>query len=176
MTERPEGLDDLLDFVANRIDPVQAARDLRKVLSHEEWQMLSYGSDLIECLLDRIDRYEKNLPSWSNGTPEDVDAWLRDLIPDDQRLTFYRWIGTAAVREAVSDAKEQIGNDPVPAEHRYYSPDNVEELLDLMAPDDGDIGYPSVLPIGRPFCDVSHHTHTHGGSRLPTCHLDSEEK
>src|SRR5437868_1691020 len=53
--------------------------------------------DDTEAKAARVDRYEKNLPSWLHGTPEDVDAWIRDLIPDDKRLAFYQWIGALAV-------------------------------------------------------------------------------
>lgn len=166
----------LLDQLVKRIGSLEA--DLNRMEEETVGELneknIGLARDKAE-LEGRLGRYEKNLPSWRHGTPEDVDAWIRDLIPDDKRLAFYRWIGTSAVREAVADAKDQLGNDPVPIEHRYYTPDNVDEILDLMAPDEGDIGYPSVLPIGRPFCDVPHHTHTHGGGRLPTCRLDSEE-
>lgn len=56
-----------------------------------------------------------------------------------------------------------------------HSPDDVDELINEIDPDDGPIAYPSSLPKGKPFCDVAHHTHPHGGGRLPTCRLDAEE-
>lgn len=177
MTERPEGLDDLLDFVAKRMDPLQALQELHANLKDEDFAELMFRSAVVHQLMMKIDHYEKHLPSWAHGTPQDVDRWLHSIgaIPEDKLLAFYQWIGKHAVREAVGDLRRHIGEDPVPVQHRSYSPDGVHELINEIDPDDGPIAYPSELPKGHPFCDVAHHTHTGGGGRLPTCRLDSEE-
>ncbi len=111
----------------------------------------------------------EELPSHFSGTPEDWDAYLCEVMADDVRLRFYQWIGAQAVAEAVSDVKENLRNDPVPAEYQHYDAQTVEELLDVADP----VTYPSKLPLGKPFCGDAHHTHTGGGSRMPTCRLDS---
>src|SRR5438477_12060117 len=108
--------------------------------------------DDTEAKAARVDRYEKNLPSWLHGTPEDVDAWIRDLIPDDKRLAFYQWIGALAVKEAVGVLQDNLMNDPREGHGQHYHRDDVEEMLDLLGPEDN--VFPAQLPIGRPFCDV----------------------
>lgn len=126
-------------------------------------------------LQNRLTHFEEKMPSGQDGAPEDYDAWLRELIPDDRRLAFYQWVGALAVREALAEVRLGLHNDPVPPENRSYSQDSVEELLEVSDPDQGADPFPVHLPLGHPFCDVQHHVHTHGGSRLPTCRLDSPE-
>lgn len=43
----------------------------------------------------------------------------------------------AGMREAFDNVREQLKNDPVPVEHRYYSPDDVYEMLDAAEPERG---------------------------------------
>ncbi len=171
MTERPEGLDRLLDHASSRMDPVEAFRKIREVTEPNDARFLTFRFDVVSELLDRVDQYQKGLQPLGDA-PEDVDAWLRTLIPDDKRLAFYQWIGRIAVSEAIEDVREDVDKDPTPVEHRYYSRQGVHEFLD--GPEEGG-PYPAGLPVGRPFCDVPHHTHTDGGGRIPTCRLDSEE-
>lgn len=131
---------------------------------------------VLKALLGRLTRFEKNMPSWAHGTPEDYDAWLRDLTPDDRRLGFYQWIGAMAVSEAVEMLRRQIGEDPIPVQHQHYDADMVNDFLDAVDPRQPLTDpFPAQLPVGRVFCDVSHHSHPHGGGRLPTCRLDSGE-
>lgn len=117
-------------------------------------------------------RYEGDMPSWTDAVPEDYDAWLRDLVPDRLRLPFYQWIGALAVEEAVEKARENLYEDPAPAEYRSYGQDTVSDFFDEMKPKNSG-PYPSALPVGRPFCDVAWHVHLDGADRLPTCRLDS---
>lgn len=117
--------------------------------------------------------HEDTKPSRFTAAPEDIDAWLHEGFAEDRLLVFYQWVGQHAVREALDDIKRHLGDDPVPVEHRSYDPQAVEGLLDVVNPDAGPIALPSVLPKGKPFCDVDRHAHTHGGSRLPSCRLDS---
>lgn len=175
MTERPEGLDDLLDHLVEMMDTVSAARQLREALSEKDWNSLVFKGSTLSALLDRVDRYEKNLPSWRNAAPEDVDAWLRDLIPDDKRLAFYQWIGGMAVTEALLMLEDNLREDPRDPQGQHYHRDDVYEMLDIVDPRKTGDSFPEELPLGRPFCNVPHHTHTHGGGRLPTCRLDSKE-
>lgn len=176
MSERPPGLDDLLDHLVARMDdPIEVAQEWVRALDENDTPATTMSlSSLLSRLLDRIDRYEKNKPSWLHGTPEDVDAWIRDLIPDDKRLAFYQWIGAMAVTEALAAVYENLRNDPREAHGQHYHRDDVEDMLDMVKPEEGG-PFPSVLPIGRVFCDIDFHTHTHGGGRLPTCRLDSPE-
>lgn len=162
-------------FSPQHIDTDEMVLSLHGVTEYLDFTKLIFRGHTVHRLIERIKRYEKNLPSWLHSTPEDVDAWLRDLIPDDKRLAFYQWIGKIAVREAVDVAVDNVGQDPTPPEHRYYSQDVVYEFFELIDPDKDGGPFPSALPVGRPFCDVPHHTHTDGGGRLPTCRLDSEE-
>ena len=112
-------------------------------------------------------------PSYFFADPEALDAWLREEFPDDVRLKFYQWIGAQAVTEAVAVVQDDLRNDPREAHAQHYHRDEVEELFELLNPKEN--LFPSVLPLGRPFCDVNHHTHTNGDGRLPTCRLDSPE-
>lgn len=128
----------------------------------------------LQSLKDQLARFTDTMPSWAHGQPMDYDAWLRDLIPDDNRLKFYQWIGELALREVLDELLRTLGDDPVPVEHRSYSPQDVEEMISAYHPSSGETA-PSRLPMGHPFCDVAWHTHTHGGERLPSCHLDSPE-
>ncbi len=123
----------------------------------------------------RVAQLESNVPSGQDGSPEDYDAWLRDLITDDRRLAFYQWVGAHAVKEALAEVRLGLHNDPVPPENRSYSQDSVEEFLEASDPDQGADPFPVQLPLGRPFCDNPQHVHTHGGDRLPSCRLDSPE-
>lgn len=145
MTERPESLDRLLGHVAGQIDPVDAFREIRKVVAPADARFLTFRFDVVSALVDRIDRYEGTPKPWSSG-PEGVDAWLRGLMPDEQLLEFYQWIGRIAVSEAIEDMRESVDNDPVPVEHRYYSQLGVHEFLDV--PEEGG-PYPAALPVGR---------------------------
>lgn len=130
----------------------------------------------LEQLKAQLARFTDTMPSWAHGQPMDYDAWLRDLVPDDNRLRFYQWIGRIAVREVLDALRDMLKDDPVPIEYRSYPPDLVHEFLDNVDPSakDGD-PVPSKLPLGRPFCDVDWHVHLDGGNRLPSCRLDSPE-
>jgi hypothetical protein len=174
-TPRPPGLDDLLDHVVDQMDPVEQIRRIRETVTEEQFNELVFKGDVVVRLLDRVDRYEKNKPSWAHGTPEDYDAWLRELTPDDRRLMFYQWIGGQAVTEAVDEVREILYNDPIPVTHQHYDAATVGEFLDVVDPAKDADPFPSQLPLGRPFCDDPHHIHTHGGSRLPSCSLTTEE-
>lgn len=123
----------------------------------------------------QLERFIEKMPSWLDSVPQDYDAWLRDIVPDGNRLRFYQWIGMLATREALDELRDMLKDDPVPVEHRSYTPDDVFEFLDGIDPA-GKAGdpVPSRLPVGRPFCDVDWHVHLDGGSRLPSCRLDSE--
>jgi uncharacterized membrane-anchored protein YjiN (DUF445 family) len=112
MTERPKGLDDLLDFVAERVD-----RD---------------GAN----------------PAWSKSTPEDIDAWLRDVMPDTNRLKFYQWVGALAVREAIGVLEDNLSNDPREPQAQHYHRDDVYEMLEIVKPAE-DNAFPSKLSRGR---------------------------
>jgi len=158
-------------------DPLDA--DGRDLITGETFCGANPSSDRHESPDDiaakaaRVDRYEKNFPSWKDGTPEDVDAWLRDLIPDDKRLVFYQWIGAQAITEALDAVKKNLDNDPRPTTAQHYHRDDLDEVLELADPEEYG-PYPSVLPIGRPFCNEPAHQHTDGGSRLMTCHITPE--
>lgn len=142
-------------------------------LTNRSWELNFHR---MRRLKERLARIEEKMPSDLGSTPKDYDAWLRDLICDGQRLAFYQWIGAKAVSEALAVIWQAVGDDPVPAEHRSYSPSDVHEFLDAVDPDDPlTDSFPRQLPLGRPFCDVGHHVHTHGGDRLPSCRLDSPE-
>ena len=175
MTERPDGLDDLLGHVEEIIGPVTAIRHLHTTMSDEDFAVLTFRGDTVRELLARLDRFERMMPSWRHGKPVEYDAWLRELIPDDKRLEFYQWVSSLAVGEAFDSIRNVLSIDPVPVEHRSYSPDDVHEFLDYFDPlKDGD-PFPSKLPIGRPFCNLPEHDHTDGGGRLPTCRIEPEE-
>lgn len=166
-----------LEWVRPTMDPVEVARLLVEKLKKNGPPLSDHFVEwLLRQLLSRIDHYEEFKPSWQSGTPEEYDAWLRDLIPDDNRLRFYQWIGEQAVTELVEESrKPRAGFDSemirVSGASRDYAAGWNDGVVCLQA--DGQ--YPSVLPLGRPFCDISHHTHTDGGGRLSTCRLDSEE-
>lgn len=136
------------------------------------------GTDLLDILnglIGRVERFEKDMPSWASGTPEDYDHWLRQLTPVDRRLMFYQWIGEMAVTEAIDVVTSYISGDPIPPQYRTQIPDLVWEAIAQVDPrQDGD-RVPSVLPKGKHMCDVAHHTHTDGMGYLPTCRLDSPE-
>jgi hypothetical protein len=158
-----------------RVDPVRIAALWVEELKRDTSTEAVSRRLVVEALLQRIKQYENYLPSWAHAVPEDIDRWLHSIgaIPEDKLLTFYRWVGKHAVDEAFENVMGLMEEDPVPSAHRSYSPDDVEAMLN-EADTDGNL-YPSKLPIGHPFCDVPHHTHTDGGSRLPTCRLDSPE-
>lgn len=99
------------------------------------------------------------------GLPEDVDAYLATVLTDEQRLAFYQWIGTHAVRDASDEIKYTFGES--------QDSDVANAAADLITLASFD--FPKKLPIGHPWCDVAYHTHTHGGGRLNTCRLDSPE-
>jgi hypothetical protein len=179
MTERPEGLDDLLNYVAERMDVVVVARKWITALDDNTMPdtVMSLRA-LLKGLVERVERYEKNKPSWRDGTPEDYDAWLRDLTPDDRRLAFYQWIGKQAVAELVEEARQpQAGFDgemaQVSGASREYA-DGWNDGIASLPLDDGP--YPSKLPVGKPFCDDPSHAHAHGGTRLPGCRLGWPEE
>lgn len=130
---------------------------------------------LLKALVERVDRYEKDMPSWADGTPEDYDHWLRQLTPADRRLVFYQWIGEMAVCEVLDDVTNSIGQDPIPVPHRVQIPDMVWEAISYVDPRQGGDRAPSVLPKGKHMCDVQWHIHTDGMGYLPTCRLDSPE-
>lgn len=182
MTERPEGLDKLLDYVAERTEPVHMARiwyeELKESSDSKDKARRLMVSALLECvdnLEKRLERYEVNMPSWAHGLPEDYDAWLRELTPVDRRLTFYQWIGAQAVTEALDELTNFWCEDPIPPEFRTQIPDIVDEAISHVDPRRGANPVPSVLPKGKHMCDVQWHTHTDGMGYLPTCRLDSPE-
>lgn len=182
MTERPAGLDGLLDYVAERIDPVHMAKIWYEELEESDapeakarWLMLGSLLEYVEGVKKRLARFEKNMPSWAHGTPEDYDAWLRELTPVDRRLEFYQWIGEQAVTQMLDELTSFWVNDPSPPEFRMRVPDFVDEAISHVDPRRGADPAPSVLPKGKHMCDVSHHTHTDGMGYLPTCRLDSPE-
>ena len=154
-------------------EPVYRVEAIRELLDRTPKDVeLSFNRHVVEELISRIERYEKNLPSWAHGTPEDVDAWLRDLIPDDKRLAFYQWIGEQAVCEMNAHLTQwDEGHDQAEMSQR----DGNDGIASVMWEIEHSGPYPSELPLGRPFCDVQWHTHPHGGGRLPTCRLDSPE-
>lgn len=179
---RPPGLDDLLDFVAERTSPVHMARIWYEELgqrddpsSQARRRMLGALLETVESQEQRLARYEKNMPSWAHGTPEDYDAWLRELTPVDRRLKFYQWIGSLAVGEILDAMRENLGEDPREAQGQHYHRDDVEEVIDLFDPRREGDPAPSALPKGRVKCDIDHHAHTDGMGYLPTCRLDSAE-
>jgi hypothetical protein len=90
------------------------------------------------------------IPSGVTGTPQEWDAYLSHCMSGPNRLEFYQWIGAKAVTEAVADARRDLGNDPVPPEHRYYSPDSVDEFLNAIDPAWEGGPYPSELPFVSP--------------------------
>ena len=156
-----------------RIDPVRIAAQWTEELKQDTSTEAVVRRLVVEALLVRIEHYEKHLPSWLHGTPEDVDHWLHSIgaIPEDKLLAFYQWVGKHAVREAVAVAVDNVQQDPAPPEHRYY----VYEFFDLIDPDKDGGPFPSQLPKGHTFCNTRYHKHTHGGGRLPTCGIDEEE-
>jgi hypothetical protein len=109
--------------------------------------------------------------------PEEYDAWLRGVIPDDKRLEFYQWIGAQAVAELIEEARnpwarfdrDKVRESGASQEYANGWNDAVMTLGVCLDP------LPSALPDGLPFCDVPHHTHPGGGGRLPTCRIDSRE-
>lgn len=129
---------------------------------------------LVVELIERVEKYEKNLPSRFSGTPEDIDAWLHGMFAEDTLLKFYQWLGTKAVTEVIDVLMFDLSQEPIPAVYKIEIPDLVDEAVANIDPRQGADLAPSRLPIGKPFCDVPHHVHT-DGSRLPTCRLDSEE-
>ncbi len=141
---------------------------------NDETAPLTVDTGQLEQLKAQLARFTDTMPSWAHGQPMDYDAWLRDLVPDDNRLKFYQWIGELALREVLDELLRTLGDDPVPVKHRSYSPQDVEEMISLYHPSSGETA-PSQLPMGHRFCDVDWHTHTHGGDRLPSCRLDSPE-
>lgn len=163
-------------YSPEHIDTDASVIRLHNALKYTDFTQLVFRGQTVHQLIQRIEKYEKSMPSWAHGTPEDYDAWLCELTQDDQRLRFYQWIGEQAVREAVAVFKETLRNDPAPPEFRHYTQEAVEELLEVIDPAAGPVALPSALPVGRPFCDVSCHTHIDGGGRLPTCRLDSQEE
>lgn len=110
------------------------------------------------------------LPSRFTAQPEQVDAYLREILADDTRLAFYRWLGTIAVGEAVTDARLAAERSLDKNEER-----NLAEYFDEIDPAHGPVAYPSRPPLGIPWCDLPHHTHLYGDERSPTCRLDSED-
>lgn len=174
MTDRPEGLDGLLDFVADHLDIVETARELRAALTTEEWSRLVFKGSTVSELLDRIERYEKHMPSWRHGTPEEYDRWLTELTPQDNRLKFYQWIGHGAVGEAVYTATDNVSRDPVPVPHRYYTQENVYEFFELIDPGKDGGPFPSALPENTLLCNNPGHTHANGSNYLPICRVESE--
>lgn len=135
-----------------------------------EWGSGSYQltREDLQLILDQAVSCER--PSRFGGTPEQWDAYFREVMTDEMRLRFYQWIGTQAICAAMYDLSNSIsrvmpGDTGVQQMFREYA--------DAVA--NGTLTYPEQLPLGLPFCDVQHHTHTHGGGRRPTCRLDSEE-
>lgn len=169
MTERPEGLDGLLNYVADRMDPIEAVRQLHAAMNDEDFAKLVFRGDVVRQLMARLDHYEKLLPSWAHGTPEDVDRWLHSIgsIPEDKLLRFYQWIGAHAVREVVAGIRQAW-------DYEIGDGETANSIADMYDPDKQADLVPSVLPLGHPFCDVPHHTHI-SGSRSPSCRLDAEE-
>jgi hypothetical protein len=172
---RPPGLDDLLDYVIENMDVVEAARRLREALPAKEWNSLTFKGSTAGALLDRIERYEKDMPSWLKGTPEEYDRWLAELTPEDKRLAFYQWIGAKAVREAVDELRKQLSDDPVPVEHQHWDAGLVEELLDGVDPSQENYDpFPSAVPLNSLRCNNPDHIHVNGGSYRASCIVDLE--
>lgn len=125
----------------------------------EEWPRPVYPitrADL-EAILNQAVPYER--PSRFSGTPEQWDAWFREVLTDDKRLEFYQWIGQKVVEEIVTD----IGVLGVPG-----TAEAAITVIERIGP------RPATLPLGLPFCSVAHHAHPGGDGRLPTCRLDEE--
>jgi len=134
-------------YSPKHVDTDEMVFRLHDTLKYTDFTKLVFKGKTVHRLIQRIESYEKDKPSWKDGTPEDVDRWLHGIsfIPEDKLLAFYQWIGKHAVEDYEIRSDEDEG--PCPYE----------------------------LPKGHPFCDVQHHVHRHGGGRLPTCRLDSAE-
>lgn len=130
---------------------------------------------MIASLVQRVARYEKEMPSWAHGKPEDYDHWLRQLTPVDRRLKFYQWIGELAVIEMLDELTGFWENDPNPPQYRTEIPEIVDEAISHVDPRRGADPAPSVLPKGKHMCDVQWHSHSDGMGYLPTCRLSSPE-
>lgn len=96
----------------------------------------------LDALLDHV---ADNIFRRVGPTPEQIDARLRELLPGDQLLAFYQWIGALAVTEALDVLRENLGNDPREAHGQHYHRDDVEEMLEIANPTDGS-PYPTKLP------------------------------
>lgn len=130
---------------------------------------------VVKNLVERVDRYEKDMPSWAHGTPEDYDHWLRQLTPVDRRLVFYQWIGEQAVTQMLDELTGFLREDPIPAQYKTQIPDIVDEAISHVDPRRGADLAPSVLPKGKHMCDLPHHNHIDGMGYLPTCRLSAPE-
>lgn len=78
-----------------------------------------------------------------SSTPAEIHNLLDQGLAQDVHLRYQQRIGDGSVREAVADFRRSISDDPVPEQHRNYSPSDVHELLDLIDPDQSGGPYPS---------------------------------
>lgn len=151
-------------FSPQHVQTVETVFTLHENVKYADFAQLIFKGQTVHLLVKRIKQYEKHLPSWAHGTPEDIDRWLHSIgsIPEDKLLEFYQWVGKHAISELFAEIQQVADNTG-------------SAVLRQVAETWGDDVFPTKLPKGHPFCDVPHHTHTGGGGRLPTCRLDSEE-
>lgn len=70
MTDRPKGLDDLLDYVAERTDPVDMARIWYEELAREETAEATARRLMVGALLKVIDDQAKDLARYRPNSTE----------------------------------------------------------------------------------------------------------
>lgn len=160
---------------AGSSDVVEAAGAWHADLLRRDEYAVLVPRAMIASLVQRVARYEKEMPSWAHGTPEDYDHWLRQLTPVDRRLEFYQWIGEQAVTQMLDELTSFWREDPLPAQYKTQIPEIVDEAISHVDPRRGADPAPSVLPKGKHMCDVVHHNHTDGMGYLPTCRVDFPE-
>lgn len=155
---------------AGQIDVLRIARDWVAELDQRTVPAMSARKMVVEELIARIDRYERDKPSWKDGTPEEYDRWLAELVPDEQRLKFYQWIGMFAGHEVLTGIRNQLMDDPTPVQHQHWDATLVHELMEPFDPYEKDADpLPSVLPPNPLRCVNKQHTHTDGSSYRPAC-------
>jgi hypothetical protein len=172
-SSRPTRTEQMLND--NQIDLIRMAQLWCEQMDRSSMPESRARRVMVQRLLDRIERYEKNMPSWSKGTPEEYDRWLAKLTPEDRRLEFYRWIGAKAVGEAVRELRKQVADDPVPVEHQHWDAGLVDELLDAVDPSQENYDpFPSAMPLNSLRCNNPDHIHINGGSYRASCIVDLE--